>query len=63
MLGGCGELPDIYQIVGLTADDATYWECPKCGMSEVVKGTPMNFGEIVMNKDLIKGNGQDQEGV
>ena len=54
-LGGCGTLPRVYHIVGLTREKGPwYFECPNCGMHEVVSGTPMNFGEVVTMSKLIK---------
>ena len=42
----CGGTPFRFHIVGLSVDDANFWECPDCKVSEVVKGTPMQFGEL-----------------
>jgi hypothetical protein len=43
----CGGKSERYQIVGLAETDAQYWRCVDCTNTEVVKGTPMSFGEPV----------------
>ena len=47
----CGGEAWVYHIVGLAWADARYWECGDCGKGEVVKGTPMDFGELPLKEE------------
>lgn len=49
----CGGRPEIWIISGIGKDGgATYWECEDCGLGEVVRGTPMNFGEPILSQEM-----------
>lgn len=48
----CGGLAWTWRIVGIGEDPPKYWECTLCGQSEVVKGTPMLFGEPMLGDPL-----------
>ena len=45
----CGGKAITWALVGVGEDGPQYWECEDCGNFEVVKGTPMHFGEPIIS--------------
>lgn len=50
----CGGKALIFNLAGPLLDAPKYWECEDCGNNEIVKGTPMQFGEPMISEEAWK---------